>query len=61
VLLAQPYDERFDARATALVADLASPLLQQAVDVALDGEQEIDAPDVSSALGALLSRAWSKN
>ena len=60
MLLALPDDERSDARATALVADPASLLGQRSVDVALDGKQEIDARDASTAIGALLSRAKSK-
>ena len=43
VLLAQPGAQRLDARATALVADLAPLVGRQSVDVALDGEQRIDA------------------
>jgi hypothetical protein len=45
VLVAQPGAKRLDARETALLTDLAPLLEREPVDVALDGEQHIDAGD----------------
>ena len=45
VLLAQPVAQGFDQRAAALLADALALVGRQAVDLALDGEQRIDASD----------------
>ena len=45
MLLAQPGAQRLDPRAAAFLADVAPLLGRQPVDVALDGEQRIDAGD----------------